>query len=138
MEEIEVKVNGYGNRNLVLRWTDPITGERKTKSSGTKKRREAERKAALLEKELRAGAYKPLSKITWDDFRVNYERKLSKQAENTRKTATTALNHLERVLRPKMLSAITSQTMNHFVETLYEEGRRPTSIDGVLSHVKSA
>ena len=44
-DEIRVSVNRYGDRrNLVLRWTDPITGERKAKTAGTPDRRLAERR----------------------------------------------------------------------------------------------
>ena len=45
--EIEVKVADYGpNRKyLMMRYTDPVTGERKARSTGTINRREAERVA---------------------------------------------------------------------------------------------
>ena len=44
-------VNRYGDgRNLVLRWTDPVTGERKAKSAGTTDRRPRLRIFAEAEK----------------------------------------------------------------------------------------
>src|SRR4051812_33253180 len=45
-DEINVHVAGYGaGRNLMLRYSDPLTGKRVAKSAGTRNRREAEREA---------------------------------------------------------------------------------------------
>jgi hypothetical protein len=53
MNETEVKVVKYPDRkNYVLRWIDPETGNKKTKSAKTTRRREAEREATRLEADL--------------------------------------------------------------------------------------
>ena len=55
-EEIKVSVVSWGaGRSLMLSWSDPITGKRKTRSAKTKDWRTAERLAGELEAELRAG-----------------------------------------------------------------------------------
>ena len=56
MNEIEVKVVKYPDRkNLVLRWIDPETGRKRTKSAKTTRKREAQRLAGKLEADLAAG-----------------------------------------------------------------------------------
>ena len=73
-EEIHVTVIRYGDRaNLVLAYTDPVSGKRQTKSAGTSKEKDAWKEAAKWEEELRAGPLCPPSKVTWADFRKRYE-----------------------------------------------------------------
>ena len=46
-EEIRVHVVKYAARsNLVMRYVDPVTGKQIAKTTGTSRKREAERKAA--------------------------------------------------------------------------------------------
>lgn len=46
-EEIEVTVSSYGpkRKNLMMRYTDPVTGKRKARSTGARRVAVAERKA---------------------------------------------------------------------------------------------
>ena len=74
MSEMEVKVVKYPDRkNLVLRWIDPETGHKRTKSAKTTRRREAERMAARIEADLKAGKMATAGKTSWEDFRQRYE-----------------------------------------------------------------
>ena len=52
---INVHVADYGRKSLYMRYQHPVTGRQITRSTGTKKKREAERAAAKWEAELRAG-----------------------------------------------------------------------------------
>ena len=65
-EEIKVHVVKYAARsNLVMRYVDPVTGRQVSKTTGTSRKREAERKAAKWEAELREGRYqKPIPQPT--------------------------------------------------------------------------
>ncbi|MEZ6044934.1 MAG: hypothetical protein R3C11_05015 [Planctomycetaceae bacterium] len=56
-----------------MRYTDPETGKQKARSTGTNRKREAERIAAKWEAEVREGRYKMPSRITWKEFRDRYE-----------------------------------------------------------------
>ena len=73
--EITVLVVEYPDRkNLMMRYKEPATGKHIARSTGTNKRREAERIAAKWEAELRDGRYSSPSKIGWDEFRERYEQ----------------------------------------------------------------
>jgi integrase len=135
-DQIKVHVVAYKNRpNLVMRYVDPLTGKQVAKSAKTSKRRDAERKAAKWEAELREGRYQKPSRVTWEEFRDRYDHeRLSTLSERTMEAATTAFNHLERVLAPKLLAAITSDVMSRFQASLIDEGMKPTTL---ASHLRS-
>ena len=84
--EISVSVNSFGpKRPLGMVYIDPISGRKIARSTGTRDWRVAERKAAEWEKELRAGEFKPASKVAWKEFRERYEvEKLPRLAVKTR------------------------------------------------------
>ncbi len=72
--DIKVRVVKYPDRkNYMMRYEDPVTGQQVARSTGTAKRREADRAASLWEKELREGKYRSPSRITWADFRERCE-----------------------------------------------------------------
>jgi integrase len=136
--EIKVVVVKYPDRKfLMMRYTDPITGKQKARSTGTTVRREADRIAAKWEQQLQEGRYQPPRKISWAEFRERYEsEKLSSLAESTQRTAATALNHLERVINPERLASVTTDTLSLFQAKLRKEGMKETTIGVVLSHLR--
>ncbi|MEN6496074.1 MAG: site-specific integrase [Thermoguttaceae bacterium] len=138
--DIKVTVVKYPDRKfLMMRYTDPITGKQKARSTGTTIRREAERIAAKWEQQLQEGRYQPTRKISWADFRERYEsEKLSSLAESTQKTAATAMNHLERVINPLRLASVTTETLSLFQSQLRKDGMKETTIGVVLSHLRPA
>src|SRR5258705_12938552 len=72
-DEIKVHVVKYPDRNnLVMRYCDPFSGKQVQRSTGTTKQRDAERKAAKWEAELREGRYQKRCKMSWEDFRTYY------------------------------------------------------------------
>ncbi len=134
-EEIRVHVVKYAARsNLVMRYVDPVTGKQVAKTTGTTRRREAERKAAKWEAELREGRYQKPSRITWQEFRARYEReKLATLAEKTLGSAGAALNHLENEISPNMLESLNSEQLSRFQRKLTEKGMRATTL---ASHLR--
>lgn len=96
MDEIEVSVVEASNRNIVLRWIDPKTGKMKQKSAGTRVRREAERAAERLKKQLNdAGGVVP-TRMSWDDFCEKYElQKLPSLSRNSRDIWNSAKNSFD-------------------------------------------
>ena len=66
---IKPKRTGY----FIARWVDPKSGRRRERSTGTKVKREAERFALSLEKELQDGTYFEEKFISWKDARERYE-----------------------------------------------------------------
>ena len=79
-DDVKVSVVEFGDRpHYQMQWKDPQTGRKRTKTTGVRRtglkkdRTEAERVAAKHEAELRAGRYKPASKMTWEEFCERYE-----------------------------------------------------------------
>jgi hypothetical protein len=136
--EIKVTVVKYPDRRfLIMRYTDPVTGKQKSRSTQTTNRREAERRAAKWEAELREGRFQPTSKIAWSEFREQYEdQKLASLADKSRESAATAMNHLERVINPQRLVAVDSPTLCRFQASLRREGMKDTTIAVYLAHLR--
>lgn len=74
MDEIKVYVVKFRDRdNFVMKYIDPHTGQNVRRSTGTSKRREAEKIAAKWEAELQEGRYKKRSRMSWEAFCEQYE-----------------------------------------------------------------
>ena len=140
MEEIKVTVVQFGDRKLLqMQYKDPITGKKKTRSTGESNRRQAERVAAKWEAELREGRYKPASKITWAEFRRRYEEEvLAGLASRTDDKVTGVLNTIERILSPSKLRDLTDQRISRYTATLRKDGRAEDTIKGHLAHLQAA
>src|SRR5262245_2713101 len=73
-QRVKVGVRVYRDRpHLLLQWRDPVSGKRKTRSSGTADRALAEQKAADLSYVLSHGLHAEPSKVTWESFRAVFE-----------------------------------------------------------------
>ena len=139
-QEIKVYVVQEKDRtNLSMRYKDPITSLLVKRTTGTSKRKEAERIAHKWEAEVNEGRDQRPNKISWDAFRECCEaEKLSGLAKKTRDAFASAFNHLERVINPKKLSAVTSATLSRFQAELRKEGMKETTIAVHLRHLKAA
>jgi integrase len=138
--EIRVKVCKYADRRyLLMQYVDPVTKRIKSRSSGTNNRRDAERAAAKWETELQEGRYRVPSRMSWEDFRQRYEdEKLSSLSENSREATNSAFNHLEALVNPQRLSALTAEHLSRFQAELRKSGIKETSIATHLRHVRAA
>lgn len=126
-------------RKAVQRFIDPVTGRQHARSTGTPVKREAERLAAKWEAELRDGKYRPTTRTSWEDFRERYEKeKGASLAENSLSATVSAFNHLERVLNPAKLSAVTASAMSQFQASLRKEGMKDSTISTHLRHLRAA
>lgn len=134
--QIKVHVVKFADRaNLMMRYTDPISGKQVARSTGTTKRRDAERAAAKWEAELREGRYNKPNRLEWAEFRERYTReRLTTLAPRTLLAAESAFNHLERVVSPKLLSSIDASLMSKCQASLIDEGMKPTTL---ASHLRS-
>jgi site-specific recombinase XerD len=111
----------------------------RVRTGGNKRRKEAERAAAVWEAELREGRFKSPSKVTWAEFVERYEREaLSGLADRTAEKAGTVLDQVEKILRPRRLADVTAGRLSHFQTVLRERGRAEDTIKGVLGHLKAA
>jgi len=128
-----------GSRIYHARWTDPLSGARKWKTTGTDIRRDAERFKFQLEKELNDGTYAHASRTTWADFRLRYEQEvLSGLAMKTAKKAATTFGYVEHVINPKLLRQVDANAISKLTKHLRELGRAAPTIVGHLAYLQAA
>ncbi len=135
--QIKVLVVAYPDRKyLTMRYTDPMSGRRVAKTTGTTNRREAEKIAAKWEAELQERRYRPDSKISWEAFREKFETEvLPSQADKTGSMVGTVFNAVERILRPAKLHDLTADRLSYFQAQLRAGGRAEPTIRTYLAHL---
>lgn len=138
--EIKVTVTKFADRPcFVMRYVDPVTGKRHARSTEATTRREAERAAAKWEAELQEGRYQVSCNISWKEFRERYEgEKLASLAKATLDSASTAMNHLERLINPRNLTVLTPTILSKLQAKMRQEGMRKTTIATHLRHLRAA
>ncbi len=103
-------------------------GKRKSKVVGSRSRAEKERRK--IEGQLTAGVYEDVTRASWGQFIAAYEsRALVKLRPSTRETTQYALNHFDRIIRPKRVSAITTKTIDEYVAVRRTESIGPQRTD---------
>ncbi|MBT6157398.1 MAG: site-specific integrase [Planctomycetaceae bacterium] len=138
-EEIKVHVVDYGKqRNLMARYVDPLTGKHVSKSTGTRRRKDADRFAAKWEHDLREGRFKSTLKVTWNEFRQRYEdEKLSGLSDNYAQTMNATLNHFEK-LRIRRLAKVDARALSQFQAMLRGTDVKESTIRCYLKHLRAA
>ena len=129
-DRIKVHVVTYKRQtNLFMRYRDPVTGKQVARSTGTSKKRDAERAAAKWEAELREGRYQKSSRVTWEEFRDRYDRDvMSGLKPSTATTYDATFNVFERLRRPTKLAEVTTSTLTAFVTDLRVQVSAPATI----------
>src|SRR5262245_28105724 len=125
MSETRVKVwvQRFKDRpHLVLQWTDPDTGKRKSKSAGTADEKLAEARRVDLEADLNNNRHQEASRMSWERFRQLFEEEyVGALRPGTRKVYANTLNLFERVCNPGSLRSITQRTVSSFAAGLRKE-----------------
>ena len=139
-EEIKVTVVSVGQgRPLSLRWVDPGTGRPKFKSSKTRKKKEAERAAAALERDLREGKLATNARMGWQDFVVKFsEQVLPGRALKTGLVYETVFNAIDRLVKPDRLGSLNATRLDEFSALLRKEGKAEATIKTYLAHLRGA
>jgi integrase len=140
VEEIRVHVVKYPDRdNLVMRYRDPFTGRQVQRSTGTTKKRDADKAAGKWEAELNEGRYKAQSRMTWEEFQEQYhDEKLASLAKATGEAADSSFNHATRIIKPERLAELTTARLSEFQRLLRNEGMKETTIATHLRQLKAA
>ena len=101
-KRVTVWVQRFKDRpHLMLQWTDPDTGKRKSKSAETADEKEAEQARADLEYELNHGKYQEASRMFWERFRELFEdERVAGKRPYTRGNFTAAFDLFERLCHP--------------------------------------
>lgn len=127
-----------GRRFYECQWVDPDTGRKKTKSTGTDRKREAERFAGTLEKQLREGTYHYVRRITWAHFRQRFEQEeYPKRRQRTQWKLQGTFNLVERIINPATLAALNEETISRFAARLRELGREEQTVRGHLANIRT-
>ena len=118
MNEIEVKVTANKSRKFYqMYYVDPTTRLHVTRSTKETKYKAALVAAAKWQQEICSGRDNPDGRrMTWDQFRdVFWERRIGDDTpDNTAGQFRTAMNHLERLANPAMLSSVTTPAVADF------------------------
>jgi len=148
MSEITVvRVVEFGDRaHYQLQWNDPITGRKKTRSSGverTGKKRErdqAVKAAGELQKKLAEGEAIDASKMTWQQFRDRYDREvLASLAERTAEKVDGVFDALEDIINPQRLRDVTTERLSYFQAELRTKRKlAEATIKPMLAHLIAA
>jgi integrase len=140
MDDISISVfRRSGEKYYHMQYRDPVSGQKVRKSTGVMKKREADRIAAKWEKEIRAGNDWRRGQMEWSQFREIYEtQKLSGLAEKTEQKSITVLNVLDRIIKPRKLKDLNTQTLNRYQSELRKLGRKEQTIKSHLAHIRSA
>jgi len=123
-------------------WIDP-DGRRRSKKIGAKST--AQKFSRKLEGELTAGVFQGDCRKQWADFRKEYEAKIaSGMSAGTQGCIADALNHFERICKPKRVDSIKTQAIDGYVaKRRLERGRKKGStvaeatINKELRHLKA-
>jgi integrase len=127
-----------GRKYFEAQWVDPVTGLKRTRSTGKIRRRDADRFAAVIEKELQDGTYHERSRLTWADFRERYELEvLSGQRVKTRENMGSTFNAIEKHINPANVEVIGPQQISQFAAALRKMGRAEPTIKKHLSCVRT-
>jgi integrase len=138
-DSVKVSVVKYPDReNLVLRWRDPTNGKWRCKSAETTNRRQAERKAGSLEREILEGQHGPTARMSWSDFREYHEKHcLSAMKDKSVDAYAAALDVYERFHKPDRLSSITAARVTAWQTHLRTEGKADATIATYTRHLKA-
>ena len=136
---VKVHVVKYrGEKNLVLRYVDPITGRQKRKSSGTSNSKEAERAAERWEKELKGGKFKPSEDLTWEEFRERFEdHELCDKSSGYFAVFHSAFKWFEDSTEIQMLRDV-AEVMDKYELTLRRSSLSANTVRTYLKHFRTA
>ena len=132
------------NAPWIVGWIDP-EGRRKSKTIGAESR--AKKFARKIEGQLAAGTYEGYSRKTWQDFRQQFdERVIDGMESGTAEAYRNALDHFQRVIAPKRLQTITSETIDGYTAKRLKEKRSPkgektvsrATVNKELRHIRRA
>lgn len=124
-----------GNRpHLVVRWHD---GQRwRERSTGTSRRREAERAARDL---IEAASAAAAPAGDWHDFRQSYAADhLTDLSADYRATTLSAARKLEELCNPQHVRDVTPRMLTDFRTKMREEGLKASTIESYLKHLRAA
>lgn len=143
-----LKEHGPEKASWYVGWIDP-DGKQRCKSvrkSGERGRKAAEKLQTIRERELETGTYQRDARKKWDDFRGEHDKRILAGMEApSRRVVTDALEHFQRLAKPKKMATIRTQTIDDFIaRRRLERGKckgdlvSPATVNKELRHLKAA
>jgi integrase len=127
----EVEQKGEANASWYVGWYD-LAGKRHAESCGpgARGKNQAEKRLRRIQSELDIGVHQPDSKKSWEAFRAEYEEQvLANLAPKTVPLVKAALDNFERIVKPKRVEGIITQTIDSFIAKRRQEpGKKPESL----------
>jgi integrase len=118
-------------------WEDPTSGRKRTRTTGTPNRRDAERFAAKLQLELESGTYRDPVKTGWEDFQALYKLEVfPAQAASTRRKMLDTFSAITRTINPLRLAGIGEDQIALLCNALRLAGRAEYTIKGHLANIR--
>lgn len=146
-KRVTVWIQRFKDRtHLMLQWTDPETGARRSRTSGTASETAAERARADLEYQLNHGLHAEPSTLAWDRFRQLFtDEYMGGLRTSSREKYDCVFDVFEQIIAPARLRAITERTISAFVRGMRERkrprgkvGLAPQTIKNYLIALKTA
>lgn len=125
-------------------WKDPVTGKKRTRTTGTASYKDAQRFAGNLERDLNGDGLNEPVRMLWKEFVKKYdEEKLASQSTGGRLKSMIALNAFTRLINPERLGSVGPQQVSQFAQKLRaekfkERKRKEATICGNLTCVRAA
>ena len=136
----QVAKYGTDRASHYVYWIDP-DGRDRCKSCGPGKEglKLANQFQRQVEAELLTGTYQTNLKKSWEEFRAEYDAKVvTGLAQRTREEVKAALDHFERIINPKRVSAIkTSMIDGYRSKRRADRGKQPGSLASAATINKS-
>jgi len=146
-DDKQVKKHGAANASWYVGSYD-LDGKRRCQSCGrgAKGKKLAGQLASKLSAQLITGTYQSNDRKTWADFRKEYKAKIVEGLNvNTRRQVLNALDHFQRIINPKKVSTIRTQTIDAFrAKRRTEAGKKQEStvsratVNKELRHLRAA
>jgi len=138
-DEINVRVvRRKSEKNLYLRYIDPVDGRRREKNSGTTSDKAAQRAAGEWQAELRAGRGVKIT-AKWSVFTEAYESAVgSSLRDRTLSSIATAFNAAEKHMKPDTLARITPQWVTRFQQRLLDSGCASSTVESYCRHLRAS
>ena len=138
----QIKVSLFkkpGSKIFHMQYRDPVTGNKRRKSTGTTIKRDAERIAGKWETDIKAGRDQSLGNLQWESFRDRFEQQhLPSLKKTTERKYIGILNTMETFRKPRQIRHVTTEFLTQYQQYLRKEGRAEATIKGHLQHIRSA
>lgn len=124
----------HRRQDFEARWIDEVTGKKKTRTTGTHIRRDAERFAARLEDELNSGTTMEPVRVLWKTVVDRYtDEVLPTLAKKTGNKAKGTFNKVKALIDPKFVTALNASQISKFAAAMLAENLAPHTIKSHLA-----